>query len=529
MLKLIVPGKSYENILVRGVNWIGDAVMTMPAIRALKLANPDSSITLLVKPWVSPLFEKNPNVDEIILYSNEYRGFTGRVKLARKLKEYNFDCAVLLQNAFDSAFVTFLAGIPERIGYSRDARRFLLTKLVPFDGDVKSLHHIEYYLNLLVGSGFAAKKSEPWIYLSVEERLRARQRLKDLKRPIIAINPGATYGSSKRWRTERFAEVARRIIGEIDGSAVILGGPSEVAIAAEIVEILLRARPDLASANRYLSRMAGMTGLRELITLISESDILVTNDSGPMHIGYAVGTPVVAIFGSTSPALTGPCGDDSVVIRKEIECSPCFERECKKGDLRCMDLVDPAEVFQAIEGLVKARKAVFFDRDGTLCKDPGYLNRMENLEIFPEIDGLKRLKQQGFSLIGVSNQSGIARELVDEDFVKRVNRIFLDTFGFDGFYYCPHHPDERCSCRKPEPGLLLRARSEFDIDLKRSFVVGDKESDVLLAKAVGARSVFVKTGQESLSPHADFEARDLEEVVDIVLNCDRNDGSDRIV
>jgi heptosyltransferase-2 len=113
--------------------------------------------------------------------------------------------------------------------------------------------------------------------------------------------------------------------------------------------------------------------------------------------------------------------------------------------------------------------------------------------------------------------------------VKHVNRIFLDKYGFDGFYYCPHHPDERCYCRKPEPGLLLRARSEFDIDLKRSFVVGDKESDILLAKAVGARSVFVKTGQEGLSPHADFEARDLEDVVDIILNCDRNDGSDRIV
>ncbi len=526
MLKLTVPGKSYKNILVRGVNWIGDAVMTMPAIRALKLANPGSKITLLLKPWVSPLFEKNPNVDEIILYSDEYRGFTGRIKLARKLREYNFDCAVLLQNAFDSAFITFLAGIPERIGYRRDARRFFLTKSVPVDGDAESLHHIEYYVNILVRSGFVAKESPPWIYLSIDERLRARQRLKDLKRPVIAINPGATYGSSKRWRIEGFAKVAGKIIDEINGSAVILGGTPEVAIAEEIVKMLLRAKPELGSANSHLLFMAGKTGLRDLAALISESDVLVTNDSGPMHIGYAVGTPIVAIFGSTSPELTGPAADDAVVIRKEIDCSPCFERECKKGDLRCMDLVSPDEVFDAIKRLVKTGKAVFFDRDGTLCRDTGYLNRMEDLEIFPEIGCLKRLKARGFSLIGISNQSGIARGLVDEDFVKRVHRIFLDTYGFDGFYYCPHHPDERCFCRKPEPGLLLRARREFDIDLRRSFVVGDKESDIRLAKAVGARSVFVKTGRENLSADADFEARDLEEAADIIMNRDRRNEAD---
>jgi heptosyltransferase-2 len=263
--------------------------------------------------------------------------------------------------------------------------------------------------------------------------------------------------------------------------------------------------------------MAGRTSLRELAALISECDVLVTNDSGPMHIGYAVGTPLVAVFGSTSPALTGPVGGGHSVIRKEVQCAPCFERECKRGDLACMDLVGADEVFDATNGLVKSGRAVFFDRDGTLCEDAHYLNSMENLRIFPEIRSLHRLKEKGFSLIGVTNQSGIARQVVERDFVRRVNDIFIDEYGFDGFYYCPHHPDEKCSCRKPEPGLLFRARNDFDIDLKRSFVVGDKESDVLLAKSVGATAVLVGTGPEM--PHMDGVevARDLAEAVDIVL------------
>jgi heptosyltransferase II len=520
MVKLTVQGKNFNNILVRGVNWIGDAVMTMPAIRALKLANPHSKITLLVKPHISPLFARDPNIDEIILYSDDYKGFLGRVKLAGILKKYNFDCAVLFQNAFDSAFITFLTGIPERIGYQRDARRFLLTKAVPFDADARSLHHIEYYLNLLDGAGFAVRKSLPWIYLSIDERLQARSILKDLNRPIIAINPGATYGSSKRWGTVQFAEVSGRIIDEIKGSVLMLGGPSETVISEEIVKMILHTRPYLAVPNRNLLSLAGRVGLRELIAVIAESDILITNDSGPMHIGYAVGTPIVAIFGSTSPELTGPIGDDGIVIRKEIDCSPCFERECKKGDLRCMDLVGSNDVFEAVGKLVKTKRAVFFDRDGTLCRDAGYLNRMEDLEIFSEIESLKQLKAKGFFLIGVSNQSGIARGLVQKDFAERINRIFLDKHDFDGFFYCPHHPDDKCSCRKPEPGLLLRARCEFDVDLKRSFVVGDKESDMLLAKAVGARSIFIKPDGKILFPNADFEARGLDDAVSIILNHD---------
>ncbi|MFZ2198694.1 MAG: lipopolysaccharide heptosyltransferase II [Thermodesulfovibrionales bacterium] len=511
-----------KNILVRGVNWIGDAVMTMPALRALKLANPDARITMLVKPWVSLLFKEDPNLDGIILYEDAFRGPIGKFRLAQQIRKCDFCMAMLFQNAFDAALITFLAGIPERIGYSRDGRRLLLTKAVAFDKPAAALHHIEYYLNLVAKTGFQAKYEIPWIYLSTEERLDARNKLKALRRPVVGINPGATYGSSKRWHPARFAEVAYRVISEMKGSAVIFGGPSETVIAEEIEREFnrLSGNPDtdsITNKNMALLNTAGRTELRELISIISECDVLVTNDSGPMHIGYAVRTPVVAIFGSTSPEHTGPVGKKDIAIKKVLDCSPCLERECKSRDLKCMEMITSSEVFEAVKGRVAIKRAVFFDRDGTLCRDAGYLRRMEDFEVFPGLGSLTRLKERGFLLIGVSNQSGVAKGLVDEAFVKRINTIFLDAYGFDGFYYCPHNPDEHCSCRKPQPGMLLDARADHDIDLKRSIVIGDKDIDMQLARSVGATGILVCTGQDRVSPNADYTVKDLEEAVELVV------------
>jgi len=505
-----------NNILVRGVNWIGDAVMTMPTLRALRLANRSAMIMLLVKPWVAPLFEKDPNIDGIILYSDEYQGIPGRIRLSKKIRGQGFCAALLLQNAFDAAVITALAGIPERIGYDRDARGFLLTKAVRLDDSTKGLHHIDYYLNLLSKAGLPAAKSMPWIYLQLEERLRARDMVGDLKRPVVAINPGAAYGSSKRWHPERFAGVAMKVINDLGGSVLILGGPSEAPIADEICEVLNGSLSPESYSRRVLS-VAGKTDLRQLAALISECDLLVTNDSGPMHVGYAVGTPLVAVFGSTSSDHTGPVGQGDRVVKKDVECAPCYKRTCKRGDLKCMDLIAADEVFEAVRSSVSTRSAVFFDRDGTLCRDSGYLSRMEDLEVFGKIDALKRLRGKGFSMIGVSNQSGVARGIVEEEFVRKVNRLFVDSYGFDDFYYCPHHPDEHCSCRKPEPGLLYRARAEHKIDLRASYVVGDKEADLLLARSVGAKAILVKTGKEESSPYADFVAEDLAEATDFIL------------
>jgi heptosyltransferase-2 len=410
----------------------------MPALRALRTQT-DSRIICL-QPLVSELFEKDPNVDDIILYKDAYKGLTGKFRLAQEIRKHDFCMAMLFQNAFDAALLTLLAGIPERIGYKRDSRSMLLTKAFPFDDHAKAVHHIEYYLDIIRKAGFPVKNGLPWIYLAPQERIEARNKLKTLRRPVVGINPGATYGSSKRWHPERFAEIAYRTISEMRGSAVIFGGPSETAIAKEIErefnKLSGKPGPDLSPDTPHsLLNLAGSTNLRELIALISECDVLVTNDSGPMHIGYAVRTPVVAIFGSTSPEHTGPVGKRDIVLKKDLDCAPCFERECRKHNLRCMDMISSEEVFGAVKERTSMKKAVFFDRDGTLCKDPGYLRKDEDFEVFPEISSLASLKERGFSIIGVSNQSGIARGLVDEEFVKHINAIFLDSYGFDGFYY----------------------------------------------------------------------------------------------
>jgi heptosyltransferase-2 len=509
-------GEQCDTVLVRGVNWIGDAVMTIPALRSLKRSIPGSKISLLVKPWVAPLFEKDPAVDEIILYSDEFRGVPGKLRLARKLKEHGFCAAMLFQNAFDAALLAFLAGIPKRMGYNRDGRRFLLTHPVAFDTHARSLHHIDYYLNLDRRAGFEAVPEMPWIFLDLEERLKARGMLASLKRPIVAINPGAAYGSSKRWHPGRFAEVAEGVMQELGGSVVLLGGPKEIGIADEI----LRSMDSSPITSVSLLNLAGRISLRELAAVISECDVMVTNDSGPMHIGYAVGTPVVAIFGSTSPEHTGPAGASDIVLRKPVACAPCFERECRKKELECMERITSPEVFDAVKKLVSTKRAVFFDRDGTLCKDAHYLSRMEDFEIFPSIEGLKRLRDKGFSLVGITNQSGIARGLVQEEFTKKINHIFTDQFGFDDFYYCPHHPDDHCSCRKPEPGMLIRARNEHLVDLKRSIVVGDKDDDMILAKVVGAKGILVRTGKAQSSPYADAVVDGLDDAVRVILSRD---------
>jgi heptosyltransferase-2 len=514
--------KSCKNLLVRGVNWIGDAVMTMPALGSLRKAMPETKITLLVKPWVSPIFERDPNIDEIIPYGDEYRGVMGRIRLSRVLKKKGFCGAILLQNAFDAALITFLTGISERVGYNRDSRGFLLTKAVPVPEN--KAHQIYYYLNLLKEVGINAEYSEPYIYILLDERLSARRLLKDMKKPIIGINPGATYGSAKRWFPERFAEVANWFIKDTNGSVVIFGGKNEVNIAQEIEYFVNRQSnppipPLLKGGEGGLLNLAGRTSLRELIALISECNVFLTNDSGLMHIAYAVGTPLVAIFGSTDPKLTGPVGAGNLVIKEDFECSPCFERTCKSknNDMRCMYAITSEDVYHGIKRILSNRPAVFFDRDGTLCRDVGYLNKYEDLHIFAGMDSIKVLKERGFKLIGVTNQSGIARGIIEENFVNKINRIFIERYDFDGFYYCPHHPDECCPCRKPEPGMLLRARAERRVNLKRSYVVGDKETDMLLAKAVGAKGILVQTGEAKESANADYIARDLKEAVEWIL------------
>lgn len=471
-----------DNILIRGVNWLGDTVMSLPAIRGIRKLHPDSSISILVKEKLADLFKWENSVNEVIIYKE---GFTGKIKTIRELKKKKFKRAYLLQNAIDAALISFLAGIPERVGWNRDMRGLLLTHPVPYHGEDRKIHHIDYFFEIPKRFNPSLTPDYPWINPPLEERLKAREELKYLKRPILAVAPGAKYGPTKKWETEKFIEIVLRFT-EI-GSVVIFGNDQE----------------GLNIDNPYIYDFTGKTSLSELICLLSECDLLLCNDSGIMHLGYALGVPLVAIFGSTSPQLTGPPRLAGKIMKANLECSPCFKSKC--DEIKCMKSIDVDEVWNAILELLPLNRAVFFDRDGTLCKDAHYLSKWEDFEVFPEIESIKELKDSGFLLIGVTNQSGIKRGIVDEEFVKEVNKFFIEKYGFDDFLYCPHHPDDGCFCRKPNPAMPLIARYKYKIDFKKSYVVGDKQIDIELAQMIGAKGILLGK-----------DVKDLKEVVEII-------------
>ncbi len=493
-----------KNILIRGVNWVGDAVMTLPSLEAIKRGHRDSKVCVLSKPALSAIYEGSPFVDSIIPYQNSHRGLLGKLGLSWQLKKGAFKKAYLLQNAFDAALLSFLSGVPERIGYDRDARGWLLTAPIPYNGEDRKIHHIDYFLHIAAFDGLKITSREPWINLSIQERIASRQRLEGLSRPILGISPGAAYGESKRWLPERFIEVSRWFISKTGGSVVIFG---EDMLDKTIYEI------EKNIPSNKLS-LAGQTTLRELIALISECDVLLSNDSGPMHLARAVKTPTVAIFSSTDPALTGYADTGFRCLKSTVPCSPCFKRVCPRGDLRCMNDISADEVFFEITERTYSKKAVFFDRDGTLCEDANYLCRWEDFKPYKGLHEISRLKDMGYLIIGITNQSGIARGIIEEEFVKNVNALFMDKYGFDGFLYCPHHPDDWCSCRKPSPGLLLEARLKYGIDLKGSYLVGDRQSDITAAEAVGATGILLGS-HDSTSL---LRASNLKEAIDIIAN-----------
>lgn len=511
-----------NKILIRGVNWIGDAVMTMPAVRALRDNFTDKHISILLKSWVGNLFLKDPNINNIIEYSNDHKGLKGRVRLIKTIKAEGFDSAILFQNALDAAIIAFLSGIKNRIGYNIDARGLLLTKAVSLNDELLSLHQVNYYLRLLEAVGISAPYRLPWIYMDTEDRVKARAVLSPLKRPIIGINPGSSGGTAKRWTAGRFAEVISLVISELGGSVVIFGGIAEAPLAKVIINLINK---ELVN-NETILDLTGKTTIGELPSLVSQCDLLLTNDSGIMHIGYAVGIPMIAVFGPSSYVHTGPPQPTSgsefsykrVILNKGLKCSPCFSLTCKfGGDPICLVSITSNEVFETIKEIIPKNKAIFFDRDGTLCKDAVYLNDFKDLIIFPEVKGLIRLKEKGYKLIGISNQSGIGRGIVSEKVAKEINRIFIDKYGFDDFYYCPHSPNERCACRKPQPGMLLKARAEHDIDLKKSVFVGDKDADILCGNAVGAATIYMESSDYQQTIEGIEKINNLEQLHNIIF------------
>jgi heptosyltransferase-2 len=336
-----------KKLLIRSVNWIGDAIMTTPAIDVIRENFPQAELTLLANPLVSQLFQHFTALDRIITFDRTgiHRGIIGRIRLAGELRKEHFDAAIILPNSFDSALIPWMAGIPCRLGKNSDGRGLLLSGRTEPGKPGTGRHEIENYLDLLRSFGITGQSCSPRLVTTAAEQEDAENRLSGagITRDdfLLGINPGATFGSAKRWYPDRFAEVARRLSAEWGTKLVIFGGPGETDIAAEIERHLQGA----------VLNLAGKTDVRQLMALIQRCNFFITNDSGPMHIAAALDVPLVAVFGPTDHTGTAPSSKNARIVRKDVACAPCKLRECPT-DHRCMTAVTADDVVQAARELV---------------------------------------------------------------------------------------------------------------------------------------------------------------------------------
>ena len=521
--------ETIKRILVRGPNWLGDAVMCEPALRGLRRLFPDAQIALLVKPAVADLFTGHPALTRVLIYDGKgcHAGLFGKWALAEQLRRQSFDLAILFQNAFEAAFLTFLAGVPRRYGYATDGRSLLLSNPVAVPDRRALTHQVRYYWDLLKPLGLTSDPPAPELVVSPEEEQAMAGRFTQggltANDVVVGINPGSTYVGAKRWLPERYAEATERLCRTLRESrnqqvgVVIFGAKGEERLGQEIA-----AR--LSSPSLVLS---GTTTIRELMAALKRCAMLLTNDTGPMHIASAFQVPLVAIFGPTDWRTTSPFGSAHAIVRQPVDCAPCLLRECPI-DHRCMTRVTVDQVYDAAVNQVRGLSGsfglsgssgsnqtnkinqrnqtnildgvtVFLDRDGTLNYDPGYLRVAAELKLLAGVGpSLARLKRAGARLVVVTNQSGVGRGIITLKDLEAIHArlqglLEQEDAALDAIYFCPHHPDNGCRCRKPNVGMVERAVSELQLDLRRSYLIGDHARDIQLATRVGAKAILIVT------------------------------------
>ena len=336
-------------LLVRATNWVGDAILSVPALAAIRGRWPEAEISVLARPWVADLYRDQGLANRIIPFDHRgrHRGPLGLERLARELRSARFNAAVLFQNAFEAAWIVWRARILERIGYARDGRGPLLTKAipVPLAGEIPA-HESNYYLELLRRAGWIDSLPEITpvrLRVAPEAHDRAEKLLRDVGCPPegvrIAFGAGAAYGTAKCWPANRYADLARTLVSEYGARVLLFGAASEAAVAAEVEQ----------GAGPGVINLIGRSAIGDLPALLSCCGLFIGNDSGAMHVAAAVGVPVVAVFGPTDAEGTRPLTSRLSVVQRKVACSPCFLRHCPI-DHRCMKFVDLQMVLDAARG-----------------------------------------------------------------------------------------------------------------------------------------------------------------------------------
>jgi heptosyltransferase-2 len=330
-----------KKIVIRAPNWIGDSILALPAMANLKRNFPESELWVAANEWVKDLFRMEDYLEGIIPLPQQ-SNLKNLNLSARRLREFSFDLGILLTNSFGSALLFYLARIPQRWGYKRDGRGFLLTKGAPIHNQADRYHQAHYYLNLL--SGLGLKNYTTGLNLSLDRRelVRMKEWLEsqniDAKKPLVIINPGAFYGPAKRWPAYKYSELASLLQEKNTAQIVIIGSETEVPLAEHIAT-------DMPEKPFIL---AGQTSLSRLAAIISFGSVFISNDSGPMHLANALKIPVIALFGPTEPLRTGPYQNPYTLFHKGAPCWPCSYRACPY-DHRCMINISAQEVFEACQ------------------------------------------------------------------------------------------------------------------------------------------------------------------------------------
>ena len=347
-------------ILVRVPNWLGDTLMSTPAVTAVRKMFPKAHLAILAKPVFEDFWRSFPGVDGFIPVEKGLSGFQATVD---RLKQGGFDKALILPTSFSSAFLPFVAGIPERIGWGGEGRDLFLTRVVPHENPRKK-HLVSEYLQLVqrgLEHPLPDKTARLYCPVSKEAKAGHQQVWEDMEVPqkgsYIALAPGATYGPAKRWPLGYWKELIGLLLTERKESLLLLGGLEEEEYLKPLVEGW-----DLKYQKR-VHLLAGRTTPSILGSMLSRCRLLITNDTGPMHVAAGVGIPTVALFGSTSPAWTRSFGKGHEVIYKHLECSPCFQRTCPIG-YKCLHAISVEEVYRAVVKKLKNRGKIQAEKIG---------------------------------------------------------------------------------------------------------------------------------------------------------------------
>jgi heptosyltransferase II len=336
--------RPFAKILIRGTSWIGDSVVSIPALRELRRIFPSSEIVLLVKPWVRDAFLDADFVDAILIHED---GYSGMLRTVQAIRKCHFDAAILFQNAFIAAALVYCARIPVRIGFPTDHRRFLLTHPLDLAEPVRQAHQIYYYLSIaskveeLVFQKSRVDFQAPDFRLLVNESRQAKAKtcLQDLgldvSRKLIAINPGATNSRAKQWPADRFAEIGDRLAESCACHVLLVGASSEKELGESVAQ-RMRHRPAV---------LTGRTALAESIAILSVCDLVISNDTGPAYLSAALCRPTLTIFGPTNFHMICPTSDTAHIVRSPIRCAPCMLRDCPT-DHECMTGVTADMVYR---------------------------------------------------------------------------------------------------------------------------------------------------------------------------------------